>query len=336
MKDRLSYIDVFKGLGILIMLVGHLYGNTLCFAYINSFHMPLFFFISGLLLNTDKYQKFKSFLISRVKSLYVPFVLFYLILWVYWCFVERQFRTLQVPPVDAFLGLFWGSNNCYWIYPAGVLWFVAALFSLEIIIYSASKLSRNKCNIVLLIGFVLGVILAYHKLYIFPLGINNALISIPFMFAGLKLRKYIIIDNKLSCYKKMLIPMAIILFVLNLAACIVFGCEITVGYLNTGNLLFYLSIPFFGIFSWLFVSYYIGNNSIIQWLGRNSLVILAFHPPVSRALIFLAGKAFHITKYELRGDVIYTALLILATIALCIPLCILWNRIQPSIIKRIF
>ena len=49
-------IDVLKGLGIIFVMLGHMVGIGFyedIYVYIYSFHMPLFFFISGYL----KYNK---------------------------------------------------------------------------------------------------------------------------------------------------------------------------------------------------------------------------------------------------------------------------------------
>lgn len=53
MKNHLYWIDFAKTIGLLLMILGH--GNMVndefrCYIY--SFHMPLFFIISGLLTRT--------------------------------------------------------------------------------------------------------------------------------------------------------------------------------------------------------------------------------------------------------------------------------------------
>ena len=73
MNTRIDYIDVLKGIGILFVIIGHMYTVPECKAYVYSFHLPLFFIISGALLNESKYTSFKEFFISRFKSLFFPF-----------------------------------------------------------------------------------------------------------------------------------------------------------------------------------------------------------------------------------------------------------------------
>lgn len=58
MKARRSDLDVFKGILIILMVLGHViqtiispddFDNNIVFKVIYSFHMPAFFFISGYL-----------------------------------------------------------------------------------------------------------------------------------------------------------------------------------------------------------------------------------------------------------------------------------------------
>ena len=56
MNDRIQYIDRLKGLAILLVVIGHLMAfcthgeRNPIYEVICSFHMPLFMFLSGLVL----------------------------------------------------------------------------------------------------------------------------------------------------------------------------------------------------------------------------------------------------------------------------------------------
>ena len=80
MNNRIDYIDSAKGIGILFVLIGHAcslkYGLG---QYFYSFHMPLFFIISGMLLcfkdnwkDMDGISIFKK----KIKSLFYPYIVF--------------------------------------------------------------------------------------------------------------------------------------------------------------------------------------------------------------------------------------------------------------------
>lgn len=48
-RQRETWIDVLKGIGIILVVIGHVsLGNTLN-SWIYTFHMPLFFSVSGYL-----------------------------------------------------------------------------------------------------------------------------------------------------------------------------------------------------------------------------------------------------------------------------------------------
>lgn len=85
MKERIAYIDRLKGFAILLVVIGHVIQFLYCpdkfddnavFRFIYSFHMPLFFVLSGWVTNMklgcieDLYLKIKS----RFFQLVVPFV----------------------------------------------------------------------------------------------------------------------------------------------------------------------------------------------------------------------------------------------------------------------
>lgn len=79
-KTRIEAIDIAKGIGILLVIFGHICTGTdetySVKIMIYSFHMPLFFLISGYCFNNAKYDSFKKFLVSRLKTIICPYLLF--------------------------------------------------------------------------------------------------------------------------------------------------------------------------------------------------------------------------------------------------------------------
>lgn len=50
MTDIVEYFDVVKGIGIFLVVMSYGYSNiNPLYCWISSFHMPLFFFITGML-----------------------------------------------------------------------------------------------------------------------------------------------------------------------------------------------------------------------------------------------------------------------------------------------
>lgn len=86
---KLKFVDISKGIGILLVVLGHTVvpemrnNSAVCaglFRFIYSFHMPLFVGLSGYIfeLNREKYitRGFKRFALSKCKALILPYISF--------------------------------------------------------------------------------------------------------------------------------------------------------------------------------------------------------------------------------------------------------------------
>lgn len=70
---RDAAMDILKGIGIILMVVGHSECPELLGNLIYLFHMPLFFLASGYFLSLKSFDN-RTFLHNKVRTLYVPFV----------------------------------------------------------------------------------------------------------------------------------------------------------------------------------------------------------------------------------------------------------------------
>lgn len=53
MKTRVEYIDFMRGIAMLLVIYGHCSEMNTANRFILSFHMPLFFFISGMCITVS-------------------------------------------------------------------------------------------------------------------------------------------------------------------------------------------------------------------------------------------------------------------------------------------
>lgn len=73
--NRNQWMDVAKGIAIILMVIGHTSIPDYLSRFIYSFHMPLFFIASGWMTCWTKYTV-KAFLYKKVKSLVGPFLIY--------------------------------------------------------------------------------------------------------------------------------------------------------------------------------------------------------------------------------------------------------------------
>lgn len=61
-QPRIAEIDTARGFGLLLMVLGHILTlDSRVHSWIYSFHMPLFFFLSGLVLRPSAIADFRGF-----------------------------------------------------------------------------------------------------------------------------------------------------------------------------------------------------------------------------------------------------------------------------------
>jgi len=139
-KKRIDYLDMAKGAGIVLMVAGHLIGSlqtidykpgfSAVYQFIASFHMPLFFIISGILLRFTGEEKREMGAIVRRKArtLLVPYASFSLIY-----FVINVWTCIFQPQLLAFSDLWKFFTYSVTLRGVSVLWFLPTLFFGEIV-----------------------------------------------------------------------------------------------------------------------------------------------------------------------------------------------------------
>ena len=128
---RLDYVDVAKGIGILLVVLGHclVFGGSWSsnlFWYIYAFHMPFWFTISGYLY---KRKDPSSFMIGKITTLLVPFVAYFSLNIIIFAILTclRKTEYFYHCSFDAF----WFLNTLFLI--------VISHYLLDVFIYSKSK-----------------------------------------------------------------------------------------------------------------------------------------------------------------------------------------------------
>ena len=326
---RKGYIDIIKGFAIICVVFGHTTHHPFLRTYLLQSCLPLFFFVSGFLFNPDKYKNSVSFLKSKVKSLLVPYVFFYLLTFVYWLLIERRFRGGDLTPVSQLIGLFYGTyGKNMWF--NGALWFLPCLFSVEMIFYY-EYLVKSSVRYWLITGVVIvGSLLLQNNIAFLPFGLSNAMFFISYYTLGyLSKDKLLILESS----KKMYLLVSVFIFTTFQILWIHFNFNL-LSFMND-----YGKDAIFALFTISMVaslSILLSKNTILEYLGRNSLVIFAFQEPVYRAVIYIYAKILKTNVELVRINIIYSVMIFLTTIIIILPaIWIYKNRIE-GYLKRIY
>lgn len=193
-EERIEWIDFAKGMTILLVIIGHCYGDDLIGSFIHSaiysFHMPLFFILSAM---TFKFSvsdvDFKSRTIKSAKHLLIPFLITFVI-YMFWpkdvnmLFNINYWYDMLYTFIYATAG---GEVNIlnHTVYSI-IAWFLVALFIVRTIFdYLHLKIKNDSILfIVSCIWCCIGILIG--KIQWLPFSMDISLAVLPFFYYGYK------------------------------------------------------------------------------------------------------------------------------------------------------
>ena len=271
---RESYLDIAKGLGIIMVILGHI---EIGFAtkWLYSFHLPLFFFVSGICFHYK--ENFFHYLKKKVKRCLIPYFVFGILI----VLVESKTGYLYNTGFK--------SNLTYLLVQQrySTLWFLATLFFASIFFYFLVKFCNEKPAIVLTVSLVIStifVILDQILISSLPWNIDTAFIVLGFMGFGYFIRNYKDTLNRILAADSKKKQKLALLFLIGNVAFFAINLIIT-GY----SLEMYWNS--YGIYPLTYISAILGcmfiiviSDSIkikaIESLGRNSMTYFALHQSI--------------------------------------------------------
>jgi fucose 4-O-acetylase-like acetyltransferase len=302
--QRFDYLDIAKGIGVLLVLFGHLlqYGGKVS-TFIFSFHMPLFYIISGMCFNPEKDSSFESFVIRRFKSLVIPYFLYCIVGLVFTCAIPGMMTDGM--SIDAI------ANDVFYlaapnIFHVGQIWFLIDLFFVEIFGFTLNKLVFSKSNkkivsvITILLLIYCGanttwVSVRYFVLGRFPWMLDTAITATVFYVVGFLIRRWGVAKTLKRCNKALLSIFAIVLYGLLAHISINYLGWVNIANLMFNNLFLYYTCAFIGALATICISEAICGLTVtkpLKILGRNSLFLFSIHSIFLELLAILATRVY--------------------------------------------
>lgn len=274
---RIEWLDCLKGIAIILVVIGHVIRGFIAsgmfseipLKYIDytiySFHMPLMFFLSGILyskVEIKQFKEWKNFIINKIIKLYIPYLIFSYIMIIFkYLFANSinsyvKFNDIIMIPFKAF----------------DIYWFLLALLTI-FIVYSFMDYKKLNKKIIIIISLISLIISFYLQKYVINIYYIKTIIyyiGLGFYFYLGKLIATKLIVNKVLL-KNMLIPLIFLYFGIN---CICYYFKIESIYINI-----LLALSMISILILLFKNYnnVIINNKILKYIGKYSMVIYLTH-----------------------------------------------------------
>ncbi|MBR5157240.1 MAG: acyltransferase family protein [Clostridia bacterium] len=275
-KERIGFIDVAKGLAMLLVVYGHnpLPEGMLKVVYL--LNVPIFFLMSGYTFKAEKYESFFCLVKKLAKRVLVPYIVMNILaLPVY--YITRE-RAIDIAAVKEFIvGVIYGSGAGTGLKCNIPLWFLPCIFAVQCLWYPVCKYAKKAKGIFVLAFSLIGFFI-YPVLKIrLPWGIDVAFTGIVFFAAGgfiraEKVQKFIFKIPSLVGFLIM-ISLSLLLNSLNRSAL----PNVDVNAMVFGNyFLFYLS-TFSGCFAMIYLAKLLEKSKILSYVGRNTMWILGLH-----------------------------------------------------------
>lgn len=285
MKQRIEYIDLAKGICILLVVFLHCTSDGGGFPLLEkklcTFRMPLYFILSGLFFK--EYGGTLNFIIKKTNKLLIPFLTFYFFIGIlmsctYDVYLHNDSHLKD--PSYYFSFYYEHFNNM-----PNAIWFLLCLFVVNLIFYIIFHISQKYsimsiiiCVVSLMFGSI-GYFLGASHINL-PMWLDTSFTVIPFFCFGymLKHKTNFLYPNKADRYS---------LWIFILCLCIVFFLGDKVSYIDNSFHIAFPSVYICGIagsIAVLIIAKVIKYIPIISYLGRYSIIVLIVHHPIIKIL----------------------------------------------------
>ena len=337
-KD-IGYINIAKIVGIFLVVLRHTQIPYPVMVFITGISMPFFFAVSGYLISNKTYT-FKSFVIRKAKTLLIPYLLFAVVGFLFWYFVERVYDNGgndKQQTLKYLVGIFYAAASKDFLGFNIPIWFLPCLFVSELLFFLARKWAKRYDFVFILLLFALGIVIKERLSFRLPWGMDVSFFAVPFLYIGALVRSKNIVEKYVLRLNT----------VMRIVAALLLGIAVArLSFVNTDNgyiMMYALKLNNYFLF---FVNGILGALFILVlsncfkyfplsgFYGRNTIVILGLHLICFKVIKGFMLFAFNIplSYYE---DLIFSNLfIVIATFILLTPVVYLINRYIPFLLGR--
>jgi acyltransferase len=288
---RTSWIDVARGLAMLGVLYGHVLPREFGFGkWIYSWHMPVFFVITGILLFANdgwRGRTFRELFVRDLKAIMYPYLV--------WNVIEAVTMVFRFSLRDAAVGVF---HFCM-LDGLQTLWFLSALFVARQLLFQMLKRTEKRRGLVLALAVSVVVTAAFShlgssgladgglvgKLWGFANIANRSVQGFVFLTLGY-LGAGCLAGRTISRGEKAAVLVGSVLF-----GVFAFGFNtVDLRFSKIGNPLLFYPLAIAGSAALFVASEAIAKfraSELLAWIGRNTIVLLVTHIPVRDLLAVL-------------------------------------------------
>lgn len=321
-KKRITWIDTVRAAAMIVVILGHMHVKELEHVWAYSFHMPIFFLISGAaysLSSKAKNMNTWDYIKYRAKGLVLPYFCLNFLMLPVWILNFKILGNTKTSLKSELLGIV-VSNEGIIKCPSNATWFFTALFLTTVCYYLLEKMCKYDFAKIFLWCILIGTcgfIVSFTKLRKIYLPWHMNVIPIALLYFGIGvgfMKSYSTIMKPFERYRYLY---GILFFIIGSTAGILNG-KVSMHANSYKNGLLFLMSSVLISFSLVLLLQKIPEKTggYLRFIGRNTLVITAVHCPMLRFLERFSPqtKAFVYNYPNVTAVLILTAAMLVAWI----------------------
>lgn len=309
-KKRIEEIDICKGIGILLVMMGHFQILGGMSIWVHAFYMPLFVLLSGFV-----YRKKDFFDLFR--SLMIPYFTFGTLCIIGLDGIFRGGEDVKLHMIGLLCG---GCAPNYKIVAASPLWYVSMIFVLQCIYSIMDDCIRKKVHLFVLccilgaLGWMLSI---YRNKINMIYNIDIVLIMMPFFHLARMYGERVL--NILKSKKWISYVAFVVLFSVSFVCSEMNGTVNVFNMVIPGNKILFYFNGVTGSCSVLCIAIFLSKcrmmrriSAVFSYLGRRTIILLPFHFP------FAIGWSYIRDRYDLPFYAVYVFFMLALLISILI------------------
>lgn len=297
MSKHLNWVDYAKGLGIILVVYGHITEgvfnagmvmNTHLYTAIDtmiySLHMPLFFFLSGLFFTSSLAKRgFKNNIVNKIDTIFYPYVVWSILQGIIEATLSK-YTNGHVTYTEVF-SLLWAPRAQFWF-----LYILFFTFVIASIIFIKNRNSKLMIAVVCLFSIVYIFQSHLPSIYILTL----CYVHMVFFFIGILVAN-LNLTNKINNLKSFIL-ISLFFIISQYWFVVIEGF----GRLDRGLYSFIVAIIAITFIVALSMQLVKLNLRFLAYIGESSLYIYLLHVLIGSGIRIILQKAFHIESASIQ------------------------------------
>lgn len=324
-KVRYRYLDIARGLGIMLVIISHAHGLS---SYLINYYIPIFFIISGFTYCSGR--SYGENVGKKAKRLLIPYFVYSFVLLGIYMILGRSMEETKFSLFGILYSRFClydmstHTDNVFLFTIAnGAMWYLTAFFVTGLVFHAVADFAlKNKKNLVLVLAALTVVTMALAELPILlPWSIDIACVGTIFMLAGKLLAQSGFFEKEGKLWR---------------FACI-FVAYMLLSYVNPGinmsvreyGVYERYSVPLFiligisGSMLCIWVAQLIENTvlgRVVEYIGKNTIILMAFHIFGLEVFEMIAGRFVDVGALSGLTKLLYVVVRVTASVCGCLAL----------------